>query len=110
MYKYTPRLIIKRIDRMTKCPILMGVFKFQETEFIAVTAYQNDRVTELKVLNNPFAKAFQDPIFVNPETAAKRGVTYVQARNGARRIENRDQMSRYSERYVALVRSRRIYF
>ena len=31
-----------------------------ETQFIAVTAYQNERVTSLKVRHNPFAKAFLD--------------------------------------------------
>ncbi|KAG7215001.1 hypothetical protein INR49_022898 [Caranx melampygus] len=28
-----------------------------ETEFVAVTAYQNDKITQLKIDNNPFAKA-----------------------------------------------------
>ncbi|NWX23479.1 TBX3 factor, partial [Aegotheles bennettii] len=30
------------------------------TEFIAVTAYQNDKITQLKIDNNPFAKGFRD--------------------------------------------------
>lgn len=33
---------------------------FPETEFIAVTAYQNDKITQLKIDNNPFAKGFRD--------------------------------------------------
>nr|XP_054766245.1 uncharacterized protein LOC129273245 [Lytechinus pictus] len=33
---------------------------FPETSFIAVTAYQNDQITQLKIQNNPFAKAFRD--------------------------------------------------
>ncbi|CAF5151369.1 unnamed protein product, partial [Rotaria magnacalcarata] len=33
---------------------------FEETEFIAVTAYQNEDVTALKIKYNPFAKAFLD--------------------------------------------------
>ena len=33
---------------------------FPETTFIAVTAYQNDKITQLKIQNNPFAKAFRD--------------------------------------------------
>ena len=33
---------------------------FQECEFIGVTAYQNEKVTELKINHNPFAKGFRD--------------------------------------------------
>ena len=33
---------------------------FNETVFIAVTAYQNDDVTQLKIDHNPFAKAFRE--------------------------------------------------
>ncbi|EYC42271.1 hypothetical protein Y032_0537g3115 [Ancylostoma ceylanicum] len=35
-------------------------FVFKETEFIAVTAYQNEKVTQLKIDHNPFAKGFRD--------------------------------------------------
>ena len=35
-------------------------FAFVETEFIAVTAYQNTAVTQLKIDNNPYAKGFRD--------------------------------------------------
>ncbi|KAJ8960789.1 hypothetical protein NQ318_020084 [Aromia moschata] len=35
-------------------------FPFPETQFIAVTAYQNEEVTSLKIKYNPFAKAFLD--------------------------------------------------
>ncbi|XP_019864386.1 PREDICTED: T-box transcription factor TBX5-A-like isoform X2 [Amphimedon queenslandica] len=34
--------------------------EFPETTFVAVTAYQNEEVTQLKITNNPFAKAFRD--------------------------------------------------
>nr|XP_010952127.1 T-box transcription factor TBX19 [Camelus bactrianus] len=33
---------------------------FPETQFIAVTAYQNEEITALKIKYNPFAKAFLD--------------------------------------------------
>jgi hypothetical protein len=33
---------------------------FAETKFIAVTAYQNHRITQLKIASNPFAKGFRD--------------------------------------------------
>ncbi|XP_073829619.1 T-box transcription factor 1 [Musca autumnalis] len=35
-------------------------FIFPETSFTAVTAYQNQRVTQLKIVSNPFAKGFRD--------------------------------------------------
>ncbi|GFN75333.1 T-box transcription factor tbx6 [Plakobranchus ocellatus] len=38
-------------------------FHFPETDFIAVTAYQNEAVTQMKIHNNPFAKAFRDANF-----------------------------------------------
>ncbi|GFR96557.1 T-box transcription factor TBX6 [Elysia marginata] len=46
-------------------------FHFPETDFIAVTAYQNEAVTQMKIHNNPFAKAFRDANFA----AFRRGVT-----------------------------------
>lgn len=35
-------------------------YRYPETQFIAVTAYQNEEVTNLKIKYNPFAKAFLD--------------------------------------------------
>nr|XP_012136625.1 PREDICTED: T-box transcription factor TBX10 isoform X2 [Megachile rotundata] len=35
-------------------------FTFSETRFTAVTAYQNHRITQLKIASNPFAKGFRD--------------------------------------------------
>ncbi|OTF73708.1 hypothetical protein BLA29_013875 [Euroglyphus maynei] len=35
-------------------------FISNETQFIAVTAYQNHRITQLKIASNPFAKGFRD--------------------------------------------------
>lgn len=35
-------------------------FSFPETSFMAVTAYQNHRITQLKIASNPFAKGFRD--------------------------------------------------
>uniref|UniRef100_A0A671LZY9 T-box transcription factor 16, like n=1 Tax=Sinocyclocheilus anshuiensis TaxID=1608454 RepID=A0A671LZY9_9TELE len=35
-------------------------FTFPEAAFIAVTAYQNQEITKLKIDNNPFAKGFRD--------------------------------------------------
>ncbi|CAF2089080.1 unnamed protein product [Rotaria magnacalcarata] len=56
LHKYKPKLSI--IDVMLKKKIYET--SFEETEFIAVTAYQNEDVTALKIKYNPFAKAFLD--------------------------------------------------
>jgi hypothetical protein len=60
MHKYRPRLHIVREDEDASDDTKHGVFSFKETKFVAVTAYQNDQITQLKIDNNPFAKAFRD--------------------------------------------------
>ena len=45
--------MIFRIGKMTEVC-------FQECTFIAVTAYQNEKITQLKIDHNPFAKGFRD--------------------------------------------------
>ncbi|KAK4473149.1 hypothetical protein MN116_004331 [Schistosoma mekongi] len=61
MHKYIPRFHIVRADHLNKMNMSNFVtFIFDETEFIAVTAYQNERITQLKIDNNPFAKGFRD--------------------------------------------------
>ncbi|XP_060763993.1 T-box transcription factor TBX3 [Neoarius graeffei] len=61
MHKYQPRLHVVRADDLLKLPYsVFRTFMFPETEFIAVTAYQNDKITQLKIDNNPFAKGFRD--------------------------------------------------
>lgn len=63
MHKYQPRFHLVRAD-CTRREVLQSstfvTFIFKETEFIAVTAYQNERVTKLKIDNNPFAKGFRE--------------------------------------------------
>lgn len=59
MHKYHIQLVIKHLG-MDDQVIDTRKFEFPETEFIAVTAYQNDDVTQLKIDHNPFAKAFRD--------------------------------------------------
>ncbi|VDM80081.1 unnamed protein product, partial [Strongylus vulgaris] len=34
--------------------------RIPQTEFVAVTAYQNNTITQLKIEHNPFAKGFRD--------------------------------------------------
>ncbi|NWV98774.1 TBX2B factor, partial [Machaerirhynchus nigripectus] len=61
MHKYQPRFHIVRANDILKLPYsTFRTYVFPETDFIAVTAYQNDKITPLKIDNNPFAKGFRD--------------------------------------------------
>ncbi|KAM9781499.1 T-box transcription factor TBX2b-like isoform 3-T3 [Syngnathus typhle] len=61
MHKYQPRFHIVRANDIMKLPYsTFMTYVFPETEFIAVTAYQNEKITQLKIDNNPFAKGFRD--------------------------------------------------
>ncbi|XP_059207976.1 T-box transcription factor TBX2b-like [Centropristis striata] len=61
MHKYQPRFHIVRANDIMKLPYsTFRTYVFPETEFIAVTAYQNDKITQLKIDHNPFAKGFRD--------------------------------------------------
>jgi hypothetical protein len=59
MHRYMPRLHIQEVNASNKDGQIK-TFTFPETEFIAVTAYQNTDITQLKIDNNPFAKGFRD--------------------------------------------------
>ncbi|KAF8358112.1 tbx-8, partial [Pristionchus pacificus] len=62
MCKYRPVLSIFKMDS----PIHSSFdkegkqFILPVTEFVAVTAYQNNSITQLKIANNPFAKGFRE--------------------------------------------------
>nr|XP_046242121.1 T-box transcription factor TBX2-like [Scatophagus argus] len=61
MHKYQPRFHIVKTNDIVKLPYsTFRTYVFSETEFVAVTAYQNDKITQLKIDNNPFAKGFRD--------------------------------------------------
>ncbi|XP_010883613.2 T-box transcription factor TBX20 isoform X1 [Esox lucius] len=65
MHKYQPRVhIIKKKDHTASLLNLKSeefrTFVFTETVFTAVTAYQNQLITKLKIDSNPFAKGFRD--------------------------------------------------
>ncbi|XP_014239618.1 T-related protein isoform X2 [Cimex lectularius] len=57
LHKYEPRVHIVRVGTEQRVVV---AYAFPETQFIAVTAYQNEEVTSLKIKYNPFAKAFLD--------------------------------------------------
>nr|CAJ82003.1 t, brachyury homolog (mouse) [Xenopus tropicalis] len=57
LHKYEPRIHIVRVGGTQR---MITSHSFPETQFIAVTAYQNEEITALKIKHNPFAKAFLD--------------------------------------------------
>ncbi|XP_008938845.1 PREDICTED: eomesodermin homolog, partial [Merops nubicus] len=64
LHKYQPRLHIVEVNEDGVEDIndssKTQTFIFPETQFIAVTAYQNTDITQLKIDHNPFAKGFRD--------------------------------------------------
>ncbi|CAF0840214.1 unnamed protein product [Didymodactylos carnosus] len=66
MHRYQPRIHCVYLPPPKCDDFIIGqtqnfrTFIFQETKFIAVTAYQNHRITQLKIASNPFAKGFRD--------------------------------------------------
>ncbi|XP_071446387.1 T-box-containing protein TBX6L-like [Hetaerina americana] len=61
MHKYIPRIhIVKASDYLSLSWGPEAIFSFPETEFVAVTAYQNGKITKLKIDHNPFAKGFRE--------------------------------------------------
>lgn len=51
----------------------VGRFQFQETKFIAVTAYQSEQVKHLKVQKNKFAQGFRDGVKSSSSSATPIG-------------------------------------
>ncbi|XP_015279664.1 PREDICTED: T-box transcription factor TBX10 [Gekko japonicus] len=64
MHRYQPRfhvvVVDPRPDSERYAQENFKSFIFTETQFIAVTAYQNHRITQLKIASNPFAKGFRE--------------------------------------------------
>ncbi|KAK2193145.1 hypothetical protein NP493_14g01019 [Ridgeia piscesae] len=58
LHKYQPRVHILRVGEGVQKTV--ASHSYPETQFVAVTAYQNEEITALKIKYNPFAKAFQD--------------------------------------------------
>ncbi|KAL6734364.1 hypothetical protein Aduo_004913 [Ancylostoma duodenale] len=75
MHKYQPRIHIVRRNKgqhldhnkVSLADEVHRTFVFPETQFMAVTAYQNQLITKLKIEKNPFAKGFRDPSGRSPE-------------------------------------------
>ena len=54
MHKYVMEIVVESAGQ----PVI--TIPIPDTEFVAVTAYQNSKITQLKIDNNPFAKGFRD--------------------------------------------------
>ncbi|KAF3847893.1 hypothetical protein F7725_020921, partial [Dissostichus mawsoni] len=63
MHRYQPRFHVVYVDPAPNSHLNANrnfcSFSFPETRFMAVTAYQNHRITQLKIASNPFAKGFR---------------------------------------------------
>ncbi|KAG8296666.1 T-box transcription factor tbx20 [Homalodisca vitripennis] len=65
MHRYQPRIHLVKW-REHNGPIMdleqeqFRTYVFPESVFTAVTAYQNQLITKLKIDSNPFAKGFRD--------------------------------------------------
>ncbi|XP_029597122.1 T-box brain protein 1-like [Salmo trutta] len=62
LHRYQPRLNVVEVheDGAENASQPRQSFTFPETQFVAVTAYQNTDITQLKIDHNPFAKGFRD--------------------------------------------------
>lgn len=73
MHRYQPRIHLVRLTPGQQIPqtpkeldeLDHKTFVFAETVFTAVTAYQNQLITKLKIDSNPFAKGFRDSSRLN---------------------------------------------
>ncbi|KAK0144566.1 T-box transcription factor TBX3 [Merluccius polli] len=98
MHKYQPRFHVVKANDIQKLPY--STFKtcvFSETEFVAVTAYQNDKITQLKIDNNPFAKGFRDT--GNGRREKRQVVLKVQhlSQKSKEARENRNKVKRFKD-------------
>uniref|UniRef100_A0A665UI33 T-box transcription factor 6 n=1 Tax=Echeneis naucrates TaxID=173247 RepID=A0A665UI33_ECHNA len=60
LHRYQPRIHVIEARDVLRWGGGQHSFVFPETQFITVTAYQNNKITELKINSNPFAKGFRE--------------------------------------------------
>ncbi|TWW81327.1 T-box transcription factor TBX6 [Takifugu flavidus] len=60
LHRYQPRVHVIEARDVLRWGGGQHSFVFPETQFITVTAYQNNKITELKINANPFAKGFRE--------------------------------------------------
>uniref|UniRef100_A0A674MPA7 T-box transcription factor 4 n=1 Tax=Takifugu rubripes TaxID=31033 RepID=A0A674MPA7_TAKRU len=79
MHKYQPRLHIVKADENNAFGSKNTAYcthVFHETAFISVTSYQNHKITQLKIENNPFAKGFRGSEEADPRISRLQGKEY----------------------------------
>uniref|UniRef100_A0A673J2V3 MAX gene-associated protein-like n=1 Tax=Sinocyclocheilus rhinocerous TaxID=307959 RepID=A0A673J2V3_9TELE len=85
MHRYLPRLHIIPADKDSENIQVdrpnVVTLRFSQTEFFAVTAYQNLRITQLKIDYNPFAKGFRDDAVNARSSKAKNGMSTEEAKS-----------------------------
>lgn len=59
LHKYEPRIHVVKVGG-AEAQQVVCTRSLEQTQFVAVTAYQNEDITSLKIKFNPFAKAFLD--------------------------------------------------
>ncbi len=64
MHKYVMELVLTPVE--PPMPRHSVTIRLNVTQFVAVSAYQNTALTQLKIDNNPFAKGFRDRDLVPP--------------------------------------------
>ncbi|XP_033172424.1 T-box transcription factor TBX1 isoform X2 [Drosophila mauritiana] len=72
-------------------------FIFPETSFTAVTAYQNQRVTQLKISSNPFAKGFRDDGTNDVTTGGGSGMSSMSHESQARMKQQQQQQQQQQQ-------------
>ncbi|XP_051925355.1 T-box transcription factor TBX6 [Hippocampus zosterae] len=60
LHRYQPRVHVIEARDMLSWGGGQHSFVFPETQFVTVTAYQNSKITEMKINCNPFAKGFRE--------------------------------------------------
>uniref|UniRef100_A0A8C2ZVZ6 T-box transcription factor 16 n=1 Tax=Cyclopterus lumpus TaxID=8103 RepID=A0A8C2ZVZ6_CYCLU len=90
MHRYHPRFHIVQADDLFSVRwSVFQTFTFPETSFTAVTAYQNTRITKLKIDHNPFAKGFRDE-GTNKKRRSNKNPICLEKRSKMSDILNRD--------------------
>lgn len=97
MHKYVARVHVVQCNDLMELQFApYNTFVFRDTEFLGVTAYQNERITQLKIDNNPFAKGFRE----NGQLRAKRKGSideeinnFKRSRNGSGSDQDNDQVN-----------------
>ncbi|XP_062863455.1 MAX dimerization protein MGA a [Trichomycterus rosablanca] len=92
MHRYLPRLHIIPADKVVDLVQLnepdVTTFNFPQTEFFAVTAYQNLSITQLKIDYNPFAKGFREDANNSRSGKPKNGPSTEKLESEARSSQN----------------------